>query len=206
MVDLEKGRDRRGRRDQARDLAPASPTATGTAQNSSTSTTSRTSRPREVPADPIVTRQLMFGYSQEDLRITLARHGRRAAAEPTGSMGNDFALAVLSDKAPRALRLLQAALRAGHEPADRPDPREGRDEPRRPRSARSRTCSTRSPEHAHQLVIAQPLLTQRRAREAAPGRPRRLLGRHARRHLAGRGGARGPGARDGAPLPRGVAS
>ena len=43
----------------------------------STSTTSRTSRPRRCPADPIVTRQLMFGYSQEDLRVTLARHGRR---------------------------------------------------------------------------------------------------------------------------------
>ena len=42
-----------------------------------------------------------------------------------------------------ALLLLQAALRAGHEPADRLDPRGGRDERRRRASAPSGTCSTR---------------------------------------------------------------
>ena len=39
-----------------------------------------------------------------------------------------------------AVRLLQAAVRAGHEPADRPDPRAGRDEPLRPPSAPRSTC------------------------------------------------------------------
>ncbi len=44
-------------------------------------------------------RQLAFGWSQEDLRVLLAPmavDGR----EPTGSMGNDAALAVLSDRQP----------------------------------------------------------------------------------------------------------
>ena len=39
-----------------------------------------------------------------------------------------------------AVRLLQAAVRAGHEPADRPDPRVGRDEPRDAPSAPRSTC------------------------------------------------------------------
>jgi glutamate synthase domain-containing protein 2/glutamate synthase domain-containing protein 1/glutamate synthase domain-containing protein 3 len=51
------------------------------------------------PIEPLLKRQLAFGYSQEDLRILLApllRDGR----EPTGSMGNDVALAVFSDHRP----------------------------------------------------------------------------------------------------------
>ena len=43
--------------------------------------------------------------------------------EPVGSMGDDAALAVLSEPAAVALRLLQAALRPGDEPPDRPAPR-----------------------------------------------------------------------------------
>ncbi len=51
------------------------------------------------PIEPLRTRQLAFGYSQEDLRTVLApllRDGR----EPTGSMGNDLALAVFSEQRP----------------------------------------------------------------------------------------------------------
>ena len=44
-----------------------------------------------------------------------------------------------------AVQLLQAALRAGHQPADRPDPRGDRDERRARASAPSATCSTRGP-------------------------------------------------------------
>jgi glutamate synthase (NADPH/NADH) large chain/glutamate synthase (ferredoxin) len=49
--------------------------------------------------EPLETRQLAFGYSQEDLRVTLAPMAA-AGEEPLGSMGNDNALAVLSDKRP----------------------------------------------------------------------------------------------------------
>ena len=60
-------------------------------------------------------------------------HRRRPAAaaapmalngeEPIGSMGTDTALAVLSDRPHAALRLLQADVRAGDQPAARRDPR-----------------------------------------------------------------------------------
>ncbi|KAA0267381.1 MAG: hypothetical protein EDQ89_11830, partial [Acidobacteria bacterium] len=51
------------------------------------------------PVEPLLKRQLAFGYTQEDLRTIhapLLRDGR----EPTGSMGNDLALAVFSDQRP----------------------------------------------------------------------------------------------------------
>ncbi|MGZ5319930.1 MAG: glutamate synthase large subunit [Solirubrobacterales bacterium] len=47
----------------------------------------------------LVERQLAFGYSQEDLRVLMAPLARDAR-EPTGSMGNDLALAVLSEREP----------------------------------------------------------------------------------------------------------
>ncbi len=52
---------------------------------------------------------------QEDLRVLLAPMAADAK-EPTGSMGNDAALAVLSDRQPPLFSLLQAAVRPGDEP------------------------------------------------------------------------------------------
>jgi len=55
--------------------------------------------PAPAEAVPLRERQLAFGWSQEDLRVLLAPmavDGR----EPTGSMGNDTAPAVLSDRQP----------------------------------------------------------------------------------------------------------
>ena len=52
-----------------------------------------------------------------------------------------------------------------------------------------------TPEHAHKLLLDQPILLQPRARDAAPRRPRRLRGAHDRHHLAGRGGPGGHGRR-----------
>ena len=110
----------------------------------------------------------------------------RNAEEAIGSMGNDLALAVLSDQRPLLYSLLQAALRAGHEPADRLDPRGDRDERRDERR-----------------LGAQP--ARRVARACAPARDRGsrscanaeleslrqvdsddLQGAHDRHHLAGR--------------------
>ena len=57
-------------------------------------------RPPRVPrVEPLRSRQLAFGYTQEDLRVILAPLARNAE-EPIGSMGNDLALAVLSDQRP----------------------------------------------------------------------------------------------------------
>ena len=84
-----------------------------------------------------------------------------------------------------AVHLLQAAVRPGDQPADRPDPRADRDEPdhrhRRPRKPLRRGARARQPA-GHQP--ADP--PRRRAREAAPRRPHRLPRAHDRHHLARR--------------------
>ena len=116
--------------------------------------------PQDAPKEPLHHRQRAFGFTQEDLRVLLAPTAAKAE-EPIGSMGNDAALAVLSRPAAAAVQLLQAALRAGHEPADRPDPRGDRDERRHAASARSATCSPKTPEHAHQLSMQTPILFDR---------------------------------------------
>src|SRR5437763_494317 len=114
--------------------------------------------PREIPRDPLVTRQLMFGYSQEDVRITLAQMGGKKAEEPIGSMGNDFALAVLSERSPSLYAYFkQLFAQVTNPPID----------PIREKIVMSVTTSVgaqanlldETPEHAHQLVISQPLLS-----------------------------------------------
>jgi len=55
--------------------------------------------PRVPRVEPLRAKQLAFGWSEEDLRVLLAPMVT-AASEPTGSMGNDTALAVLSDRRP----------------------------------------------------------------------------------------------------------
>src|SRR3954468_11889816 len=49
--------------------------------------------------EPLLLRQLAFGYSQEDLRVLVAPMAARGE-EPVGSMGNDNALAVLPAQRP----------------------------------------------------------------------------------------------------------
>ncbi|MDQ2916941.1 MAG: glutamate synthase-related protein [Pseudomonadota bacterium] len=53
--------------------------------------------PTAPPSVPLLDRQQAFGYTQEDLRIILAPMAKNAE-EPVGSMGNDAALPVLSDR------------------------------------------------------------------------------------------------------------
>ncbi len=61
-------------------------------------------RPPQLPEpdhETVLQRQQAFGYTHEDLRILMAPMAQKGE-EPVGSMGNDAALAVLSDK-PRLL-------------------------------------------------------------------------------------------------------
>ena len=53
--------------------------------------------PEVTDPEPLRTRSLAFGYSEEDVNILLAPMAR-TGQEPTGSMGNDSALPVLSDR------------------------------------------------------------------------------------------------------------
>jgi glutamate synthase domain-containing protein 2/glutamate synthase domain-containing protein 1/glutamate synthase domain-containing protein 3 len=55
--------------------------------------------PRTPRIEPLRSKQLAFGYSQEDLRMVIAPMATRGE-EPVASMGNDAALAVLSDRQP----------------------------------------------------------------------------------------------------------
>src|SRR3954454_4777824 len=114
--------------------------------------------PEELPADSVRTRQQMFGYTQDDLRVTLAQMGGARGEEPIGSMGNDFALAVLSDRGPPLSSYFkQLSAQVPTPPID----------PIREKIVMSISTSVgpegnlldETPEHAHQLIIPQPLLT-----------------------------------------------
>ena len=114
--------------------------------------------PRDFPSDPLIARQQLFGYTQEDLRISLASMGGAKAEEPTGSMGNDFALAVLSDRQPPLYSYFkQLFAQVTNPPID----------PIREKVVMSLSTGVgpqenllaETPEHAHQLVISQPLLS-----------------------------------------------
>ena len=117
------GPHRRGRRGQARGLDAAAVRRVVRGATSCTSTTSsrRTDDDRRrAAAAPAPARvRLHAGGPARPASRRWPGNGE----EPIGSMGNDNALAVLSRPAPAAVHVLQAALRAGHEPADRPDPR-----------------------------------------------------------------------------------
>ena len=119
--------------------------STPTAAGSSRTTRSRPSWPRRRPYDEwlhaglihlddlperehvvhthasVTRRQQTFGYTEEELRVLLAPMAR-AGAEPIGSMGTDTPIAVLSEPAAAALRLLHPALRPGDQPAAGRDP------------------------------------------------------------------------------------
>ena len=115
--------------------------------------------PREPAYDrsqPIRPRQQAFGYTQEDLRVLitpLAANGE----EPIGSMGNDSALAVLSDRQPPLFGYFKQLFAQVTNPPIDPI-----------REAVVMSVATgvgsegnlldESPEHAHQLAMDQPVL------------------------------------------------
>ena len=132
------GPHRRRRGDQGQRWRRASRIGSGSTRTSSSST-SFPSRPTSPPidgyeADDLLKQQQAFGYTIEDLKMLMAPMAANGQ-EPVGSMGTDTPLAVLSDKSAAAVQLLQAAVRAGHQSADRSDPRRagdvGRDHDRR---------------------------------------------------------------------------
>src|SRR3954470_5812033 len=118
------------------DLAPAHVTLTG--------------------VEPLLKRQLASGYSQEDLRVLVAPMAARGE-EPVGSMGNDTALAVLSDQNPPLFSYFkQLFAQVTNPPID----------PIREAVVMSVSAAVgaegnlldETPEHAHQLVMHGPIL------------------------------------------------
>jgi glutamate synthase (NADPH/NADH) large chain/glutamate synthase (ferredoxin) len=118
--------------------------------------------PEREPAyepQPVHARQLAFGYSQEDLRVLLAPTAARGE-EPIGSMGNDQALAVLSDRQPPLFNYFkQLFAQVTNPPID----------PIREAIVMSvgtgvgseRNLLDETPEHAHQLAMQTPILFNR---------------------------------------------
>ncbi len=83
-------------------------------------------QPPEAGSDkPLLDRQQAFGYAQEDIKFLMAPMANDGE-EGIGSMGNDSPLAVLSARTSRCTTT-SAAVCPGDQPADRPDPRSGRD-------------------------------------------------------------------------------
>jgi glutamate synthase (NADPH/NADH) large chain/glutamate synthase (ferredoxin) len=108
---------------------------------------------------PLHTRQRAFGYSQEDLRVLLTPMAREGG-EPVGSMGNDQSLAVLSDQAPPLFSYFkQLFAQVTNPPID----------PIREEIVMSlatslgteRNLFDETPEHAHKLILSQPILLNR---------------------------------------------
>ena len=90
----------------------------------------------------VTRRQQVFGYTEEELRVLLTPMAN-TGAEPIGSMGTDTPIAALSDQPAAAVRLLRPAVRPGHQPAARRDPRGARHLAGAAPSARRPTCSSR---------------------------------------------------------------
>jgi glutamate synthase domain-containing protein 2/glutamate synthase domain-containing protein 1/glutamate synthase domain-containing protein 3 len=119
--------------------------------------------PDAAPAVPRVeprrNRQLAFGYSQEDLRVILAPMAN-TGAEPVGSMGNDLALAVLSDRQPPLFSYFKQLFAQVTNPAIDPI-RESVVMSLATGVGAEENLLAETPRHAHQLVMRQPILRDR---------------------------------------------
>jgi len=112
--------------------------------------------PRVPRVEPLRARQLAFGWSQEDMKVILTPLARNAE-EPIGSMGNDLALAVLSDQRPLLYTYFkQLFAQVTNPPID--STREAVVMSVSTSVGSERNLLGESPEHAHQLVISQPIL------------------------------------------------
>jgi len=108
---------------------------------------------------PLHLRQRAFGYSQEDLRVLLLPMARDAQ-EPVGSMGNDQSLAVLSDQAPPLFSYFkQLFAQVTNPPID--SIREDIVMSLATSLGSERNLFDETPEHAHKLILTQPILLNR---------------------------------------------
>jgi glutamate synthase domain-containing protein 2/glutamate synthase domain-containing protein 1/glutamate synthase domain-containing protein 3 len=112
--------------------------------------------PRTPRIEPLRSKQLAFGYSQEDLKLVVAAMAARGE-EPVVSMGNDAALPVMSDRQPPLFSYFkQLFAQVTNPPID----------PIRENVVMSLEVGvgpelnilTELPDHAHQLVMDQPIL------------------------------------------------
>ncbi len=110
-------------------------------------------------SQPLHLRQRAFGYSQEDLRVLLAPMALDGA-EPIGSMGNDLSLAVLSDQAPPLFSYFKQLFAQVTNPPIDPI-REEIVMSLATSLGNERNLLDETPEHAHKLLLDQPILLNR---------------------------------------------
>ena len=108
---------------------------------------------------PLHLRQRAFGYSQEDLRVLLTPMAIDGA-EPIGSMGNDLSLAVLSDQAPPLFSYFKQLFAQVTNPPIDPI-REEIVMSLATSLGNERNLFDETPEHAHKLLLDQPILLNR---------------------------------------------
>src|SRR5215212_5087160 len=105
---------------------------------------------------PIRERQIAFGFTQEDLKVLLAPTAAKAE-EPIGSMGNDLALAVLSDRHPPLFNYFkQLFAQVTNPPID--SIREAIVMSVATGVGSECNLLSEGPEHAHQLAMKTPIL------------------------------------------------
>jgi glutamate synthase domain-containing protein 2/glutamate synthase domain-containing protein 1/glutamate synthase domain-containing protein 3 len=106
--------------------------------------------------EPTRLRQLAFGFTQEDLRVLIAPMAS-TGEEPIGSMGNDAALAVLSDRRPPLPSYFKQLFAQVTNPPIDPI-RESIVMSLGTGVGSEQNLLDETPEHAHQLVMDQPIL------------------------------------------------
>src|SRR5712691_11812996 len=110
----------------------------------------------EPPVESLRSRQLLFGYAQEDMKAILAPLARNAE-EPVGSMGNDTPLAVLTARKPLLYSYFkQLFAHVTNPPID--SIREAVVMSVRASVGSERNLLDETPEHARQLLIDNPIL------------------------------------------------
>jgi len=106
--------------------------------------------------EPLRAKQLAFGYTQEDLRLIIAPMATQGE-EPVASMGNDAALAVLSDRQPPLFSYFkQLFAQVTNPPVD--SIRESVVMSLTTGVGGEGNLLEETPEHAHQLILQQPIL------------------------------------------------
>ncbi len=112
--------------------------------------------PRTPRVEPLRSKQLAFGYSQEDLRLVIAPMAAKGE-EPVASMGNDASLAVLSDRQPPLFSYFKQLFAQVTNPPIDPI-REAVVMSLQVGVGAELNMLSEAPEQAHQLVMDQPIL------------------------------------------------
>jgi glutamate synthase domain-containing protein 2/glutamate synthase domain-containing protein 1/glutamate synthase domain-containing protein 3 len=158
LVDLERGRIVEDE-EVKREVATAQPYGEWYSRNAVPFKDLPPSHEVTLSDQPLPLRQRAFGYTQEDLRVLLAPMAIDAA-EPIGSMGNDLSLAVLSDQAPPLFSYFKQLFAQVTNPPIDPI-REEIVMSLATTLGNERNLLDESPEHAHKLLLEQPILLNR---------------------------------------------